>query len=181
MYRKKPCKRCSEEFQPVTSHQKFCGLECRFWSKVAVSTKAKCWIWQGSCGGVGYGTMGLRTKVTDTAHRVSYRIANGDIPQGMFVCHRCDNKLCVNPAHLFLGTPKQNCDDMWGKGRQHNYSRNLRGSKLPQSKTTESIVRKAKKLLSLGRSRNVTAKECGLSISQMHAIASGKTWRHVTL
>ncbi|MCH8067616.1 MAG: HNH endonuclease [Nanoarchaeota archaeon] len=85
-----------------------------FFSKVDKSKD--CWEWQARRSPDGYGEVGLNHK-RYLAHRVSYSISNGYIPQGMFVCHKCDNPPCVNPDHLFLGTADDNMKDMVSKGR----------------------------------------------------------------
>lgn len=75
-----------------------------------------CWQWTGRIRDGGYGRMKLNGKET-RAHRVSWLIHKGDIPNGLCVLHRCDNRLCVNPKHLFLGTRRDNYEDMKKKGR----------------------------------------------------------------
>ena len=87
----------------------------RFWSKV--NKTDTCWLWTASSRTDGYGVIGIEGK-TKSAHRVSWQLTYGDIPDGLYVCHHCDNKLCVNPNHLFLGTAKDNTQDMIQKGRR---------------------------------------------------------------
>lgn len=98
----------------------------RFWMYVKRADGDGCWEWTGQRSregasrrrGAGYGQfMGTWTRIVQ-AHRYSWELHNGPIPGGMFVCHRCDNPGCVRPDHLFLGTPKDNTDDMVRKGRQ---------------------------------------------------------------
>lgn len=98
----------------------------RFWSKVAVTKNHDdCWLWQAGLTHSGYGqfSLGGRKGKHIPAHRYSYTIANGEIPSGLFVCHRCDNPLCVNPNHLFVGTHVDNVQDMVSKGRQQKAER----------------------------------------------------------
>jgi len=85
-----------------------------FWKKVI--KKDGCWEWAACTNESGYGIFHTGKK-TDRAHRVSWILTNGEIPSGLFVCHKCDNPPCTNPDHLFLGTNKDNVDDMIAKGR----------------------------------------------------------------
>lgn len=92
----------------------------RFFSHVDMSAGVDgCWPWTASTNSKGYGSFSLPGRVIAYAHRTSYAIAHGAIPEGMWVLHRCDNPPCVNPAHLWLGTPSDNMVDKVQKGRDH--------------------------------------------------------------
>lgn len=92
-------------------------VEEKLWDNIDTSKGDNaCWEWQGTRNSGGYGTLSGNENGL-LAHRVAYEILVGEIPKGMFVCHKCDNPPCCNPSHLFLGTPKDNIRDMIDKGR----------------------------------------------------------------
>ena len=96
-------------------------IEERFWEKVNKDTKSGCWEWQSSIRGNGYGAFFTHLKPEGRkchgAHRYSWELANGAIPEGLWVLHKCDNRICVNPDHLFLGDRTDNMRDCAAKGR----------------------------------------------------------------
>jgi len=91
------------------------GVEDRFWSKVQKTEN--CWLWMGARTKLGYGQRGGRKTGRRYTHRLSWEMRFGPIPEGLCVLHHCDNPPCVNPDHLFLGTKKDNTQDMIAKGR----------------------------------------------------------------
>jgi len=111
-----------------------CGtLLERLLSKVLIDAVTDCWIYQGGKNNVGYGMI-RDDKRMRTTHRVSYEEHSGSkIPPGMCVCHQCDNPLCVNPSHLWLGTRYQNSQDMIQKGRHAPWGNGMRGKRQPKT------------------------------------------------
>jgi hypothetical protein len=149
----------------------FGSLEDRFRSRVNVRRVDDCWPWTGPRVS-GYGVL-WRNGNNYGAHRVAWELANGPIPDGMFICHRCDNPPCCNPAHLFLGTQADNDADRTVKGRSS------RGSKHPDAKLTEDTVRLIRGRFAGGEAIRQLAADFGVSGATIHAAVHRKTWRHV--
>lgn len=145
-------------------------LEERFWAKVQKSDD--CWTWTAAMFVDGYGVFSGEQKQT-RAHRFSWELQHGPIPDGLSVLHRCDNRACVRPDHLFLGTHEDNMADMDAKGRRHmgerHYATNL----------TEDDVRQIRAAVRRGERHDDIAKRYGICRPNVSMIASGKTWRHV--
>lgn len=147
----------------------------RFLTKFRIAPDTGCWEWIGSKFG-GYGMVWIEEGRNIGAHRFSWEAFKGPIPEGMFVCHHCDNRKCVNPNHLFLGTHADNMADMDKKNRRGT----LRGNACPWKKLSSNAVATIKDLLlKKAASRKVLAEQYGVSESTIYDIVNNKTWRHV--
>ena len=134
----------------------------RFWSKVEVKSDDECWRWCGATIQNGYGQIG-RGGIIKYAHRVSYELSKGPIPEGMHVCHSCDNKWCVNPAHLWIGTASDNARDATIKGL------------IPKRLDSKTVHE-----LRTGQANPIeVAKRIGMSSAGVYQARRGKTWKHV--
>lgn len=141
----------------------------RFLRKVEPVTESGCWIWVGAAGeGERYGSFRYNGR-TVAAHRVSYELFVSAIPQGLEVCHRCDIGLCVNPAHLFVGTHAQNMSDMASKGRAST----MRGEKNHKAKLSKEDVSEIRSSQELA---HVLALRFGVSKSHIFNVRAGRSW-----
>lgn len=152
-------------------------VEIQLWSRVAKLSDDECWNWIGKSTNWGYGRIKVKEK-TKAAHRLAWELTFGEIPDGLHVCHKCDNRACCNPKHLFLGTRFDNMQDMVRKGRGVNNS--LRGEQSPSHKLTEEQVLLIRKLHSEGaKNMSELAREMGVSRNAIHDIVWGKKWKHL--
>jgi hypothetical protein len=158
----------------------------RLWTRYIV-IETGCWEYTGAKAGNGYGRFRLRG-VNMFAHRAAYEIAVGPIPDGMYVCHRCDNKPCINPDHLFLGTPRDNFIDAyvkgrispeWGVHRGIHPERQPRGAAHAMAKLTEVQAAEIIRRLLGGERQTHLAREYGVSVSLVHLIAKRQRWAHL--
>ncbi len=129
-----------------------------FWSRVSVGSDSDCWHHRGAPGSHGYSQFAKKL-----AHRVSYEIHFGEIPSDRFVCHRCNNKRCVNPNHLYLGTHTENMDDV-SRGNYH-----------PKRKLTGDAVREIRASTEPARA---LARRFGVSAKAVQNVLHGVTYRH---
>lgn len=144
----------------------------RIETKVLRIPEAGCWVWMGSTQVRGYGEL-ISNKRKHLAHRASYEAFVGKIPKGMYVCHACDNMACVNPNHLFLGTQKQNLQDMANKGRS------TRGVKNPMAKLTEEQVKEIKQEFAVGKTDVELSMQFNISRSTIYGIRNRRLWSYI--
>ena len=148
----------------------------RFWEKVDVRGPDECWTWTAGTASHGYGIIarGSPQRGMLLAHRVSYELHRGPIPDGGHILHSCDNRLCVNPAHLSLGTNAANVADMVAKGRQ------AAGEVNGHAKLTEEQVREIRERYDWYRvTQRLLAAEYGVTRSNIGHIVNGGSWAHV--
>lgn len=136
----------------------------RLMDKSIPEPNSGCWLWTAALSTTGYGVLNIKRKVT-YAHRLSYQLHKGEVGD-MFVCHHCDTRCCVNPDHLFLGTPKDNVADMFKKGREKNRSRLTSDDVL-------SIVESDLPIKQLAALHHV-------HYEHIRAIQNGKYWKRIT-
>ena len=139
---------------------------------------AGCWLWQGaikntSGRSLAYGWITYCNKQMN-AHRAAWLVNFGDIPDGMFVCHKCDVPRCVNPQHLFLGSPSENMRDMWKKKRHCSPTQGIVGSRSSKLKLHE--VAQIRQLLAAGQKQKAIADKFGVTQSAISLINIGKNW-----
>jgi len=138
----------------------------RFWNKVDKLGANGCWIWTRHCNKGGYGTIDGKI-----ASRVAWGLVYGSIPDGLDVCHSCDNPACVNPEHLFIGTASDNLKDSVRKGRL-----NHQGEKNSNAKLTSVLVREIREL---NLPQQTLAKMFGVSKGTIYYIQKNLTWAYI--
>lgn len=177
--------------------------EQRFERFIQPEPNTGCFLWAGAMSTAGYGRFGVGKNNIIDAHRVSWMFNRGPIPEGLFVCHRCDVKHCVNPAHLFIGTCADNNRDAAAKGHTRSGDRHhsrlrpetmprgdrhpmrarpelaTRGTQCRHAKLTDAAVRTIRARLGEGRRQQAIADEFGVSQTVISQIACLKRWRHV--
>lgn len=215
-YRHNICAHCGSGFMARTDallhgEGRYCSRSCarlsrpradpiaRFWSKVDKSTPDGCWLWTGDLNEKGYGFFVPAHGTKVYAHRYSYELANGPLPDGLQACHYCDNPPCVRGDHLFAGTQKQNIRDAVRKGRmavgdQHGSRKaflsrpraavvkpsnsKARGGDHGMAKLTADDVREIRRLSSTVTQSQI-ADRYGINRSAVSMIATRKRWSHI--
>lgn len=162
----------SEEQKKKMSLTKTQDINKRFWEKVDITDFFECWNWLANKNRRGYGDFRY-LKGHISAPRMAWILTKGNIPNGMYVCHHCDNPSCCNPAHLFLGTPQNNVQDMVNKGRQR------KGESQVNAKLTGKEVLEIRELAKNGQFQYEIAKLYGISQRLVWNIIHRKAWKHL--
>lgn len=182
----KRCRSCSQSFR----RGKGMTIEDRFWSQVDKNGPiipyigTPCWIWIGTNSSTGYGEFGAN-KDHYSAHRFSYQLHYGEIPNGFLVCHKCDNRPCIRPDHLFAGTQSDNIKDMYKKGRQNKNPKPRNPECVPRGErhhktqlTTEKVIY-IRELHESGMSQREIARQLKIHHATVGHVVRREVWKHV--
>jgi len=149
----------------------------RFYSNIIINDETECLEWKGTIKSNGYGQFKNLNKKWFHAHRYSYELFIGKIPEKMCVCHCCDNRKCINPSHLFIGTKKDNTQDMIKKNRQAYVS--SPGERNGRAKLKYCDIINIRKYLDSGMNCTKISKIYNVSISAINRIQLNKSWRNI--
>ena len=144
----------------------------RFWEKV--DKNGDCWEWTAQVDRDGYGQFWFNRESV-RAHRHAHSLARGPIPDGMLICHHCDNPGCVRPSHLFMGTQGDNTRDSISKERWTDN----RGELHPNSRLTEKDVLEIRRLATLGVKQSLLRRMWAISQPHTSDIVARRKWRHI--
>lgn len=161
----------------------------RFEERAHPEPMSGCWLWGGTFLNSGYGVMTIGDGAKqDSAHRLSWKLHRGEIAPGLFVCHRCDNRACVNPDHLFLGTNAENMADMHQKKRHQSgdrhWSRRMphkvpKGERQWKAALTEAGVREIRAAHAAGERQVDISLRTGIGQRTISRVIKRATWKHI--
>lgn len=156
-------------------------LSVRLWRQVDKTAPNGCWEWTGHLNGHGYGKINVGGGKASGTHRVSWEVSRGPIPQGMYVCHHCDNRKCVNPGHLFLGTAGDNNADTSAKGRARGGGSKPGHKGQVGEKNSRAILtaEQAKSIRASSEPVKELVARYGVGRATIYAIRQGRIWRDV--
>lgn len=149
--------------------------ESRFWCKVDRGVDDECWVWTAYVNEWGYGKFRVAPNRLMSAHRFSFELANGPIPEGAVICHHCDNPPCVNPRHLYAGSHLTNRHD-WAERNGGNLAR---GERNGSAVLTGELVRELRRRAMSGEPQTTLAREFNVHPNTIAKAVSGETWGHI--
>lgn len=152
--------------------------QCRFWN--FVQRTESCWLWTGALNDAGYGIFRMNGRNYRATH-ISLWIYKRPVPSGLCVLHKCDNRACVNPDHLYIGDKGRNIQDAYDRGRRPriDVGEQNQGSRNGMSKLTETDVIEIKQRIQARETNKSIAADFGVDPGAIWAIRTGKTWRRV--
>jgi len=165
---------CSKKCADQSCHKSHSDSITRFWSHVEINDLFDCWNWTACKDRDGYGQFHFKSKQYK-AHRVAWILSYGEIPEGLIVCHHCDNPSCINPTHLFLGTHLDNAKDRDLKGRGADH----RGNDGIESRLKPEQVIAIRELYQTEKNQSEIARMYKMSHSGIGLIVNRKTWKHI--
>lgn len=184
IYQNRICKFCGKVFTPLNTNTFYCSVTCNFWSKVDKRSDDECWNWLGAKSkDNGYGILRIDHHGVK-AHQLSWVIHFGEIPQteetlqtyhGTCVLHKCDNKSCCNPSHLYLGTQADNVHDVFARDRRRSYI----GTDNPASVLTAVQVKEIRIMTSLNMASRAIAAYFGIGQTTVLRIRNKETYADV--
>lgn len=155
------------------------AIVSRFWALVDRGAPDACWNWKGPVRGRGYGSFNTGNR-SDYTHRLAWIITYGQVLPGQVICHRCDNPACCNPAHLFIGSQRDNMRDMVRKGRNRSSVTYRPGSSNPFARLTESqVIAIRNRYQQGGITQQSLAREYGVSRPMIGHIIARRNWKHL--
>lgn len=183
MKEERDCQQCGKPFQWHSwSDCTFCSKRCyhasisprmSFWPQVQIGADDECWMWTGATDKDGYGTHRIGNK--QRSNQVAYLLMEGEIPEGLLICHTCDKPGCCNPTHLFAGTPMDNMRDKVAKKRQYIAVSELS----PWAKLKVDQVLEIRRLHSCGETQRKIATQFGVGFKAINKIVHRQRWKNI--
>lgn len=163
-------------------HEEYIGHVRQALKEKIIIDENDCWIWQGQVDRKGYGRRTFtenKKKRKLLAHRISYKIFVGEIPDGLFILHQCDVPRCINPQHLHLGTQKDNLNEMRERDRANDISKGKKGDRHNLAKLSETDVKEIRRLREKGYTGVKLSEMFNVTNGLIYMIINKRIWKHI--